>query len=116
MLFFVSSFLYFPSHIRRIILCFVYSDDHKPSFIYPSLEEEGMHSSCIIDVDPIPSSETHEKDDVHILIYPEPDHSCHSVDSKVDPLPSTISAETCNHLLNLTFSPLKFSLEQEEIF
>ena len=91
MLFFVSSFLYFPSDIRRIIICFVYSDNHKPSFIYPSLEEEGLHSYWIIYVNHIPSSETHEKDDVHILVYLEPDHSCHPIDNKVDPLPSFIS-------------------------
>ena len=94
MFFFINSFLSFPLHIKRIILCFVYSDDHKPIVLYLSLKEEDSSSSCIVDVDPIPLSETHEKDDVHILIFPEPDHSCHSVDSKVDPLPSTIFVET----------------------
>jgi hypothetical protein len=38
LLFFINSFLFFPSHIKRIILCFFYSVDHQPSFIYPSLE------------------------------------------------------------------------------
>ena len=42
LLFFISSFLFFPSHIKRIILCFVYSVDHQPSFIYLSLEEEEL--------------------------------------------------------------------------
>jgi hypothetical protein len=49
--FFIISFLSFPLHIKRIILCFVYSDDHQPSFIYPSLEEEDMPYVCVVDVD-----------------------------------------------------------------
>ena len=52
---FIIYFLSFPLHVKRIIFCFVYSDDHKPSITYPSLEEESPHSSCFIDVDPIPS-------------------------------------------------------------
>ena len=39
LLFFISSFLLFPSHIKRIILCFVYSNDHQPTFVHPFLEE-----------------------------------------------------------------------------
>ena len=39
-LFFISSFLLFPSHIKRNILCFVYSDDHEPTFVHPYLKEE----------------------------------------------------------------------------
>jgi hypothetical protein len=54
LLLFINSFLLFPSRIKRIILCFVYSDDHQSSFIYPSLEEEDLPSSCVVDVDLIP--------------------------------------------------------------
>jgi hypothetical protein len=53
LLFFINSFFLFPSRIKRIILCFVYSDDHHPSFIYPSLEEEDLHTACIVDVDSV---------------------------------------------------------------
>jgi hypothetical protein len=88
MLFFIRYFLCFPSHITRNILFFVYSDYHKISFIYPYLEEQGLHSSCVIDVHPNPSSETNEKDCVHILICLEPDHSCHLIDRKANQLPS----------------------------
>jgi hypothetical protein len=42
LLFFISSFFLFPSHIKRIILCFVSSDEHQPYFIYPSLLEENL--------------------------------------------------------------------------
>jgi hypothetical protein len=66
LLFFISSFLSFPLHIKRIILFFVYSNDHKPSFVYPYLEEESLHSSCVIDVDHVSSPQLIEKDEVHI--------------------------------------------------
>jgi len=50
----ISSFFLFPSRIKRIILCFLYLEDHQPSYIYiPYLEEEDMHTSCIVDVDSI---------------------------------------------------------------
>jgi hypothetical protein len=61
----------FPLHIKRIILFFVYSDDHQHSFVYPSLEEEGLHSACVVDVDHVSSSQPIEKDEVHISIPPE---------------------------------------------
>jgi hypothetical protein len=72
------------------------------------LEEEVMHSSCVINFDPIPSPETHEDDDVHIFIYLETDHSCHLVNDKVDPSPSTITVETCNQPIELDFQPTEF--------
>src|SRR5713226_9794364 len=90
---FISSFLSFPLHVKRIIFCFVYSDDHKPSSTYPSLEEENMHSSCFIDVDPIPSFEINVQHDIHIPISLEADYFGHLVENKVDLLPSTITAE-----------------------
>jgi hypothetical protein len=104
-LFFHSFFLYFPSHVRRIILYFVYSNGHKPTIVYPSLEKDNLHYSCIVYVDPIPSVETHEEDDVHISISPEPDYSCHPLDYRTDLLPSTISAETCNQPVESHFHP-----------
>ena len=72
----------------------VYSDDHKPSHTYTSLEEESRHSSCFIDVDPIPSCEMHVQHDIHIPISLEADYSGHIVENKADLLPSTITAET----------------------
>ena len=92
---FISSLLSFSLHVKRIIFCFVYSDDHKPSSTYPSLEEEKLHSSCFIDVDPIPSFEIHVQHDIHIPISFEPDYSSHLVEKKGDLLPSTITVETC---------------------
>jgi hypothetical protein len=102
--FFISSFLSFPLHIKRIILFFVYSDDHQHSFVYPSLEEEGLHSACVVDVDHVSSSQPIEKDEVHISIPPEIDqpysHGNHEVD-----LPSKVFVIPCNHLVKPRFQP-----------
>src|SRR5713101_6185131 len=93
---FISSFLSFPLHVKRIIFCFVYSDDRKPLGTYPSLEERSLHSSCFIDVDPIPSFEIHVQHDIHIPISLEPDYSGHLVENKANILPSTITVESCD--------------------
>jgi hypothetical protein len=110
-LFFINSFLYFPSHIRRIILCFVYSDDHQPTVVYPSLKEEDLSSSCIIDFDHFPLSKPCEND-VCIQISPEIDHPYSHVDYKVD-LPPANSVISCNQPVVLVLNPLMFSLELE---
>jgi hypothetical protein len=62
--FFINSFLSFPSHIKRIILFFVYLDDNNPSFIHPSLEEEDMPSSCVVDFDPVSSPQPIHKSEI----------------------------------------------------
>ena len=54
-----------------------------------------MHSSCFIDIDPIPSFEIHLQHDIHIPIYLEPNYSGHLVENKDDLLPFTITVETC---------------------
>ena len=105
---FISYFLAFPLHVKRIIFCFVYSDDHKPSGTYPSLEEEILHSSCFIDVDPIPSFEIHVQHDIHTPISLEPNYSGHLVENKSDLLPSTITTETCEQLVQPHFQLTDF--------
>ena len=95
-------------HVKRIIFCFVYSDDHKPLSTYPTLEEENMHSSCVIDVDPIPSFEIHVQHDIHIPISLEADYSGHLVENKADLLPSTITAETSEQLVEPHFQLIDF--------
>ena len=87
---------------------FCLSDDKKPSVTYPSLEEESMHSSCFIDVDPIPSFEIHVQHDIDIPISFEADYSGHLVEDKADLLPSTITAETCEHLVEPHFQLTDF--------
>jgi hypothetical protein len=73
------------SHIKRIILCFVYSVDHQPSFIYPSLEEEDMLSACVVDVDIISSAQPTHKDELHIETPPELNHPCSPEEVETDP-------------------------------
>jgi hypothetical protein len=97
--FFINSFLSFPLHVKIIILCFVYSDDYKPTTVYPSLRKEDF-PSCIIDLDLIPSSEPTEKNDVHIPIPLEHDQSCKLVDIKL-----------IYHLLKSLFHPVINSLK-----
>jgi hypothetical protein len=52
--FFINSFMLFPSHVKRIIFCFVYSENDYPSCIYPYLDEEDLHNAYLVDVDSIP--------------------------------------------------------------
>jgi hypothetical protein len=117
--FFINSFLSFPLHIKRIILCFVYSNDHQPSFIYPSLEEENMHSACVVDVDHVSSPQPIHKDEFVFksllnLITLVTLRRLKLIQSLLKShylllllLNLTIS------LLNLIFSPLVFKLESE---
>ena len=78
----------FPLHVKRIIFLFVYLNNHNPSIVYPSFEQEEL-SPFIVDRDPILSSESYKKDDVHIQIPSELDQSYKHVYNKVD-LPSPI--------------------------
>ena len=92
LLFFISSFLFFPSHIKRIILCFVYSVDHQPSFIYPSLEEEDLLSTCVVDYDIISSAQPIHEYELHIETPPELNHPCNPEEVETDPQPPQISS------------------------
>ena len=111
LMFFISSFILFPSHIKRIILCFVYSDDHQPSFIYPSLEEEDLHTACMVDIDLVSPSQPVHKNEVYIFIPPEHDQPCDHENDEVESkpshilLPSPISPEPCHQLVKPCFQP-----------
>ena len=105
-----SSFLSYLSHCMSKELFFVLSI---PMIINlqvhrASLEEESLHSSCFIDVDPIPSFEIHVQHDIHIHISLEADYSGHLVENKANLLPSTITAETCEHLVEPHFQLTDF--------
>jgi hypothetical protein len=95
----------FPSHVKRIILCFVYSDDHHPSFIHPSLEKKEILQPYVVDVDPISSSQPVSKDELCIPIPPESDHSCDFVEVEIDSKPTQTStpfaliSEPCHQLV-----------------
>jgi hypothetical protein len=96
---FIISFLSFPSHIKRIILFFLYLYDNRPSFIYSSLEEENMPSSCVVDTDLMSSPMPIHKSEICIAYPLEIDHPCspkvvekNSQPSQI-PLPSIIPVE-----------------------
>jgi hypothetical protein len=92
LLFFINSFLFFPSHIKRIIFFFVYSVDHQTSFIYPSLEEAEIFSSCVVDVDIISSTQPTHKYELHIETPPELNHPCIPREVETDPHSPQISS------------------------
>ena len=75
LLFFISSFILFPSHIKRIILCFVYFEDYQPSFINPSLEE-GLQPPCVVDVNSISLPQPIPKEEFCIQIPSKFEHPC----------------------------------------
>jgi hypothetical protein len=111
LLFFIISLLLFPSHVKRIILCFVYSYDHQPAFIYPSLEEEILQPPHIADVDPISLPQPIHKDD---LLPIESDHPCDLEEIETDSIPSQISthfsitSDPCHRLFNPHDQPTTF--------
>jgi hypothetical protein len=89
-LFFINYFLSFALHVRIIILCFVYSDEHKHTTVYSFLRKKDFPSSCIFYLDLFPSFEPYEDHDVHILILFADNPSCKPIDTKVDLLPHEI--------------------------
>jgi hypothetical protein len=119
-LFFISHFLSLPSYIRRIILFFVYYDDHKPTTVYPSLKEEDINSSYIVDVDLSPSSGTYENN-FCIPILPEHDQPCNHVNDTTDSPPSmiivpysTTIAGICNQSIEPHFQPIDVQSKKRE--
>jgi hypothetical protein len=118
-LFFIGSFLFFPSHIKRIIFFFVYLIDHQPSFIYPSLEEADLLFSCVVDVDIISSTHPTHKDELHIETPLELNHPCSHGEVETDPQPPQISSdpivtiEPCHQCVKPHIQPTSFKLESE---
>jgi hypothetical protein len=114
MFFFIISFLSFPLHIKRIILFFIYSDDHQPSFIYSSLEGEDLPSSYVVYVDLVSSPQPIHKDELCIQIPPEFDHPCNLEEVATDSNPSLISSppdviiEPCHQLVKPHIHPTSF--------
>jgi hypothetical protein len=74
----------FPLHVKRIIFCFVYSEDYHPVFIYPSLEETETPQPCAIDVDLISSSQLALKNESCIPIPLAFDHFSDFVEIEID--------------------------------
>jgi hypothetical protein len=93
----------FPLHVKRIIFCFVYSENHYPSCIYPKLEEEILQP-YILDVDSISSSPSILKNEFCNSIFPDFDKPCDLEEIKIDSKPCQIStplaiiSEPCQQL------------------
>lgn len=118
LLFFISSFILFPSHVKRIILCFVYSEDYHPSFIYPSLEED-LQPACIVDVDSVLLPQLIHKNDQCIQIPSKLDQPCKSdlekikIDSKPCQIstPFAIISKPCQQLVIPDDQPRAFQIK-----
>jgi hypothetical protein len=94
-------------------LCFVYSDEHQPYFIYPSLLEENVHPACVVEVGLETSFLPIEKNEVYISIPPEHTQPRDHENDKSDSNPSQISLssviiEACHHLVNTHVHPTSF--------
>jgi hypothetical protein len=113
--FFIISFQSFPLHVKRIILCFVYSYDYKPTNAYSSLSNEYFSSSCPIDLDIIPSCEPIDKVEAYISISPEVDSYCKPMDYEVD-IPFEVPVEPCNQPVDLCVQTTEAQLRIREFF
>ena len=107
LLFFITSFILFPSRVKRIIFCFVYSENHHPSCIYSSFQEEDMHTAYIVDVDSVPIPYPIHKDDHCIQISLESDQPCNHTEVRIDSntlqtsTPLGITAEPCHQPIKI---------------
>ena len=116
LLFFITSFILFPSRVKRIIFCFVYSENHHPSYIYPSLEEESLQP-CIIDVDSVALPQPIHKDDHCISLPSESDQPCdlESIEIVSDPVqisaPLVIISVPCHEPVNSHGQPTAFQVK-----
>ena len=99
LLFFISSFILFHSHVKRIILCFIFSKYYQPSFINPSLEED-LQPTCIIEVEPVFMSLLIYKNDLCIKFPSKSNQPCNLEETKTGSKPmqsSTLVAVTVEH-------------------
>lgn len=106
-LFILYSFLDFPAHIRRIIICFVYSKDHQPALAYSFFKQVDLSPSHVIDVKDIHLLQTPEEDEVHkhSLNQPEPYDSLPSPNFKDDLLSSTFPSTINNQPVEIQHAP-----------
>jgi hypothetical protein len=106
--------LNFPSHIRRIIICFIYSKEHGPGIAYSFFKQVDLPPSHVIDVKDIHPLRTPEEDEVHIHIFnqSEPYDSLPSADFKADLLPATIPSNVNNQLVEIQHAPNYYFLLQ----
>jgi hypothetical protein len=111
---FINTFISFPLHIKRILIYFVYLYVSKPYFIFPSLEEDDMTSSCIVNVDLVSSPQPIHTSEICIGFPLEFDHpsNLEGVEHDSKPshisLPYTIYVEPSHLLVKSHIQPISF--------
>ena len=95
---------------------FCISENHHPSCIYPSLEEEDFHIAYILDVDSISIPQPIHKDDHCIQISLESDQPCNLTEVQTDSNPAHSSApcgitiEPCHQHVSSHNQPTTFQI------
>jgi len=106
-LFVLHSLLNFREHIRRIIICFVYSKDYYPSLAYSFFKQVDLPPFHVIDFKDIHPLQTPEEDEVHKHFFNqyEPYNSLPYPDFKLDLLPSTFPFVVNNQPVEIQHAP-----------
>ena len=81
--FLISSFILFPSHVKIIILCFIYYEDYQPCFINPS-GEEYLQPACIVEGELACVPQLIYKNDHCTQIPSKSDQPCKLEETKTD--------------------------------
>ena len=89
----------FPSHVKRIIQCFIYSEDYQPSFINPYVEEY-FQPACIVEGESVYVPQIIYKNDHCTQIPPKSDQPSNFEETKTDSKPMQSST-----LVAITFEP-----------
>ena len=116
LLFFISSFTLFPSHVKRIILCFIYSEYYQPSFINPSVEEY-LQPACIVEGESIFVPQLIYKNDLCIQIPSKSNQPCNLEETKTDSKPMqsstlvSITVEPCQQIVIPHDQPTTFQIK-----
>jgi len=64
----VSLVVYFPFYLKRIVSCFIFSEDYKAQNVHSLLEKEDFSSNCIINRDTTLSPKYERRDECCITI------------------------------------------------
>jgi hypothetical protein len=95
---FINIFLSFPDFFKRIILYLLHSnEDHKTTFVYPSLKTVDTLSSCIVDPEQDPCPKSY---DDHIQYFEPHETKADTPSIVLNPMPYKILER---------YRPLKFS-------
>ena len=76
----------FPSCVKIIILCFIYSGVYRSSFINPSIEEY-LQPACIVEGESVCMPQLIYKNDYCTQIPSKSDQLCNLEETKIDSKP-----------------------------